>query len=290
VLEANYQRQIAGWSVPDADQARQYLLGIIERETSYLDEKAQVYAEREAVAVAVKPHRMAFDESREGKLMRRYETGCQKFFLQCLGQLDSHRAKAAERSQNGIGTTYYLPSHRWFEPLRGDEQTREPGSQSPALEAIEADQADPGPVTRVKTDGPNELATAVKCAEGDYDAPAPEAKRPGGNGCESAAPSRRPTEQADKTPALEASSGECRAGSQNKNGARKISQTEIMPAVKRAVSQHGARLLVAAPGMISTVVETMRPLSNRERKRRKREDRAKARAELASAGTAASAQ
>ena len=63
------------------------------------------------------PHKMAFDDSREGRLMRRYEQGCKQFFLRCLDEVRTHREERAKRAKQGLGGGRYQPAWTWFHEL-----------------------------------------------------------------------------------------------------------------------------------------------------------------------------
>src|SRR5262249_22389528 len=120
-LEAMYQREITYMKTsPDQASARQYLMEIIKRETAVISEKAQRHDELAKAEGPLLPHRLAFDDSREGRLMKRYQNSCQSFFLRCLDELHKHRAALAELKKQGLSGRYHLPSPKWFQALDTD--------------------------------------------------------------------------------------------------------------------------------------------------------------------------
>jgi hypothetical protein len=134
VLEATYQREIAHKLAPDQDQARHYLLEIINRETTFIEEKAQRYEERAKAEEELARHKLAFDDGREGRLMRRYADSSKKFFFRCLDELYKHRAEKAAQSNQETGTRYILPWPAWFEAISQAGESSEsqiPNSKGP---------------------------------------------------------------------------------------------------------------------------------------------------------------
>jgi hypothetical protein len=120
-LEAMYQREIGHMkTAPDRATARQYLIEIIKRETAVIAEKAQRHDEVAEAEGPLLPHRLAFDDSREGRLMTRYQNSCRTFFLRCLDELHKHRAAMAELRKQGLSARYHLPSPKWFQTLNAN--------------------------------------------------------------------------------------------------------------------------------------------------------------------------
>jgi hypothetical protein len=138
-IDADYQRETARLPIPDQDAARQHLREIIEREVALIEEKAQRHSERAAVEEPLLPHLLAVDQSREGKLMQRYEDSCRKFFLRCLDELGAHRAETAELNERGLGGRYHLPSPKWFKELETgrDAHAASAGTQTASVERRE---------------------------------------------------------------------------------------------------------------------------------------------------------
>jgi hypothetical protein len=116
-LKAKYQREIAHLPALDQDAGRQYLREIITRKTTELEARLERHQERAQAEELLAPHRMAFDDSREGRLLRRYENACKQFFLRCLDEVRMHREERAERAKQGVGARYLLPPSAWFEGL-----------------------------------------------------------------------------------------------------------------------------------------------------------------------------
>ena len=116
-LEAMYQRKLAYLPAIDRDGGRQYLREIITRRVDLIAEKAERHIERAKTEEQLAPLKLAFDDSPEGKLMRRYEHGCKQFFLRCLDEVNKHRKLMIEWSKQGIGGRYYRPTPAWFAEL-----------------------------------------------------------------------------------------------------------------------------------------------------------------------------
>ena len=116
-LEAIYQRKLRYLPAIDQEGGRQFLRGIISRKAEELTLKAEQLIDREKSEEQLAPLKMAFDDSREGQLMRRYQHSCNLFFLRCLDELEKHRKQTFEWSKKGVGTRYYRPTPAWFEEL-----------------------------------------------------------------------------------------------------------------------------------------------------------------------------
>ena len=116
-LEASYQSEIARMPALDHDAARQYLSALITRKTTELASRLERHQERAEAEELLTPHRMAFDDSREGRLLRRYEHACKEFFLRCLDEVRKHREERVERAKQGLGGPYYRPTSAWFVEL-----------------------------------------------------------------------------------------------------------------------------------------------------------------------------
>ena len=100
-LEAQYQREVAHLPALDHDGGRKYLLTRIEQETTFIAEKLERHEERAAAQQELSCHQLAFDDSREGRLLQRYEQSCKNFFLRCLDELRDHREESAQVGQAG---------------------------------------------------------------------------------------------------------------------------------------------------------------------------------------------
>jgi hypothetical protein len=124
-LEAQYQREVAHLPALDQDAGRKYLLTRIEQETTFIAEKLERHEEKAAAQQELSCHLLAFDDSREGRLLQRYEHSCTNFFLRCLDELHDHREERAEWAKQGLGGRYFRPAAGWFEEIRGFEEPRE---------------------------------------------------------------------------------------------------------------------------------------------------------------------
>jgi hypothetical protein len=118
-LEKRYQAVIAHLARPDQDGARAYLMEIVARETNWLAEKIQSHQERAELEAHLETPSGAFDDSREGQLLRRYEASCEKHYRRCLDELYRWRAEKRRRIEKGENGRYFLPSPRWFEEVEG---------------------------------------------------------------------------------------------------------------------------------------------------------------------------
>ena len=131
-LEAQYQREVAHLPALDQDGARKCLLTRIEQETTLIEEKLKRHEERAEAQQELSFHQLAFDDSREGRLLQRYEHSCKQFFLRCLDELRDHREESAARAKQGLGGWYIRPREEWFETGPSTKaQGVNPKSQNP---------------------------------------------------------------------------------------------------------------------------------------------------------------
>ena len=114
-LEAQYQCEVAHVPALDREGARQFVMSRIEQETTLIEEKLKRHEERAEAGQALSFHQLAFDDSREGRLLQRYEQSSKQFFLRCLDELRDHREEREKRAKQGIGGRYYRPRAEWFE-------------------------------------------------------------------------------------------------------------------------------------------------------------------------------
>jgi hypothetical protein len=114
-IEKLYQAEIAHIPRPDEDAARAHLLGIVTGEMDWLAEKLQSYEERAELEAQLEVPCAAFDESREGELLRRYEVSTEKHYRSCRDELYRWRAEKKKRIESGDRGGYFRPSPRWFE-------------------------------------------------------------------------------------------------------------------------------------------------------------------------------
>ena len=97
VLEAMYQREIRAMAVLDEAAARQHLLDIVSGHTSYLERMIKQHVERAELEAELAPDISAFDSSKEGELLKRYENACEKNRFRNTDELHS----AGPRSRSG---------------------------------------------------------------------------------------------------------------------------------------------------------------------------------------------
>jgi hypothetical protein len=128
-LEAMYQREVAHLPAIDLDGARKCLLLRIELETSLIEEKLHRHEERAEAGQELVFHQHAFDNSREGRLLHRYEHSCKQFFLRCLDELRDHRDERADQAKQGIRGWYIRPRAEWFS-LEAKTEMRRPAPAS----------------------------------------------------------------------------------------------------------------------------------------------------------------
>ena len=80
-------RELDSLKPADAPEARKMLLGIIERATERLAKKAEVHTERARVMAKLLPDLLAFDDSREGESLRRYDLANGRGLARSLAEL-----------------------------------------------------------------------------------------------------------------------------------------------------------------------------------------------------------
>ena len=115
VLEGMYEQAIGYEAAMDQDAARAHLLRIVAREKARLEKRAEGHAERAERDALPAQHRAAFDDTREGELMRRYEASCEKLFLRHLDELNKGRAEQRKAGEPAYRGGYYRPSPDWFQ-------------------------------------------------------------------------------------------------------------------------------------------------------------------------------
>ena len=89
-------RELESLKPRDAAQAREALLGIIERATERLTSKADAHRERARVMASLAPDILAFDDSHEGERLRRYELACGRAMSRSLDKM--LKLRSASRS------------------------------------------------------------------------------------------------------------------------------------------------------------------------------------------------
>ena len=87
-------RQLESLKPADAAQARQVLLGIIERATEHLTAKAEAHRERARVMAELVPEILAFDDTPDGERLRRFDLASGRGLARSLGELRRHRSSS----------------------------------------------------------------------------------------------------------------------------------------------------------------------------------------------------
>jgi hypothetical protein len=99
-LEEIYQRAIRRRAAPDHAAAREQLLKIVRGELERLAEKAEWHEERAEIEAALSDHLLAFDDSKEAELLRRYESSCEKLMHRNLDELKKRHSGKVDRGEN----------------------------------------------------------------------------------------------------------------------------------------------------------------------------------------------
>jgi hypothetical protein len=102
-LEESYQRAIRQRPAPDHAAARQHLLEVVRAEIERIAGKAQWHEERAEIETALSDHLLAFDDSKEAELLRRYESGCEKLMFRNLDELKKRQSEKVDR---GVSTNF----------------------------------------------------------------------------------------------------------------------------------------------------------------------------------------
>jgi hypothetical protein len=84
-------RQLESLKPKDAAEARQALLGIVERATERLTAKAEAHRERARVMASLAPDFLAFDASPDGERLRRFDLASGRALARSLAELRKHR-------------------------------------------------------------------------------------------------------------------------------------------------------------------------------------------------------
>ena len=139
-LEEAFQRVIRQSAVPDQAAAREELQRTIDGEVEKLEEKAAWHAERAELMSALSPHLLAFDDSHEGELMRRYENSCEKLLKRNLDELEKRRS---QKTDSAMEIDYlsalpaWLNAHGRLRPgVSPKSETAQPAAQPPHVEAL----------------------------------------------------------------------------------------------------------------------------------------------------------
>jgi hypothetical protein len=87
-------RQLESLKPKDAAEARQAMLGIVERATERLTAKAEAHRERARVMASLAPDFLAFDASPDGERLRRFDLASGRALARSLAELRKHRREA----------------------------------------------------------------------------------------------------------------------------------------------------------------------------------------------------
>ena len=132
-LEGIYQREICDRVPISREEARDFLLGIIEREIEPFEYKAEQFAKKAELEAKLTPRIAAFDESPEGELLRRYESMWERLLFRYLGELRNRRSEKAQSAEQDYKGSYLRPSPEWIKSLidartagtKGDDSVEE---------------------------------------------------------------------------------------------------------------------------------------------------------------------
>jgi hypothetical protein len=96
----------------DAAAAREMLLQIIEKATEVLEEKADVFHERDEIDAGSASDRLSWDDTEEGERLRRYEMTCERTWYRLLDLLMKIRSTGQPLD---LGTS--VPLRRFNQPV-----------------------------------------------------------------------------------------------------------------------------------------------------------------------------
>jgi hypothetical protein len=270
-LEANYQREIAHRPRLDQVAARQYLREIIRRKTGELKTRLARHQERAEAQTLLIPHQMAFDDSREGRLLRRYENTCKQFFLRCLDEVRMHREEKAERAKHGIGARYFLPPPAWFEGLERETTAEIDARRVAEWQQCQAD-------SRALAQGPAEIRDGAQISGAEKELPIEDVHAAEQRECHShAATCERDGGAGEEVDAGVGNGAEIssRIGAQSnaERAERKAMEGVSLAEITRRLATQRSRVVGGGASVGSGLTTNNAPLSNKERKRRRREER-----------------
>jgi hypothetical protein len=143
-------RQLDSMMPGDAAEAREVLAGIIERATERLTLKAEAHRARAIAIAALAPDILAFDDSHEGELLRRYDLASGRGLSRSLEELRKHRRSLSLPSDvNGPLSV----------EIRENEATPEPGPPNEATGQHSNSPNEPTPASENSAHEPNPQPT-----------------------------------------------------------------------------------------------------------------------------------
>jgi hypothetical protein len=120
-------RQLDSLKPADAAQAREALVGIIERATERLMVKAEAHRQRAELHAALASDVLAFDDSPEGERLRRYELATGRALARSLELLQKHRRAATQIDKSvKTGTFAEFDIHQQTLAITEENTTNEP--------------------------------------------------------------------------------------------------------------------------------------------------------------------
>jgi hypothetical protein len=130
-LEALYEREIADVPAIDLTQARGYLIGRIEEETSFIELKLNRHEELAETRDALSAHELALGRSSEGILLRRYEQSCTRDLFRYEASLQRHREAKANRTEDWRDGPSYRLTPAWEQECKaiGESESQTDGAQ-----------------------------------------------------------------------------------------------------------------------------------------------------------------
>ena len=100
---------------PDEAAARQQLLNVVRREIAKLEALIERHQKQDELEASLLQHRVAFDDSADGEMLRRYETTCSEQLFRILNDLSKRRVeKGSDSAPSPAERRTFLPT--WFKP------------------------------------------------------------------------------------------------------------------------------------------------------------------------------
>jgi hypothetical protein len=101
-LEEAYQRAVVRYGALDQTAARGYLLDMVHGELERLGGILEGHEQREDIESALADHLLAFDDSKEAALLRRYEASCSNQMHRNMKEITTRHNAGAERGGNEL--------------------------------------------------------------------------------------------------------------------------------------------------------------------------------------------
>jgi hypothetical protein len=129
-LVETYERESRRSRAWDEATARRYLLGVVQLAIERLDAKEKYHAYRTQIEIDLAQHLSAFDDSREGALMRRYEEACDRALHKNLNELRARQAAKPDGNAYVAGGYFVRPSPSWVSGFDIDSETNDQDGMS----------------------------------------------------------------------------------------------------------------------------------------------------------------